>query len=432
MRFVPIEIQAQAPLAFPERKPGVQFRASLPYVPGTVLYGALGMLLGPQSKHDPEGFARLFRTIRCHNAYSALPGDPWVRPLPLTAIRPKVATLHKKTEGLRYADALYARVCWEQQQPAALIYAPADSNGRAWESAERAFYTLEQADHTPFVDSDPHSARVVTREVAQRVLTRVAINRRRGTAEEGRLYSPLVLSEVMVNRDNALVPTRFLGSIVVPDGNSPIAAALDSIDSIGGRQTSGIGTVVVQPRASAQSSDDAHAIKQRIERMSARFARQAELYRQLSGDAWRDAEGRPIDQPGTIFTINLLADAILLDQGWLPTNELSSEMLAEATKPYDQHGAIPYAGVKARLLRAFTNTHAIGGWNISWQRPKPTAIATTMGSVFVFQAANKLGDQDYQALAQLQNDGIGERRAEGYGQVRICDEFHLVSLEEML
>ena len=47
--------------------------------------------------------------------------------------------------------------------------------------------------------------------MCRRVLTRVAINRRRGTAEDQRLYSPLVLSEVSRGQ-----PTQFRGSVFVP------------------------------------------------------------------------------------------------------------------------------------------------------------------------------------------------------------------------
>jgi CRISPR-associated protein Csx10 len=139
---------------------------------------------------------------------------------------------------------------------------------------------------------------------------------------------------------------------------------------------------------------------------------------QLGGSPWQDTNRHALESPGTIFTINLLSDAILFEQGWLPTNELSAEMLKDLT------------GIDARLVRSFTTTTTVGGWNVSWQRPKPTAVATTMGSVFVFQVTGKLTDAHYMALARLEQDGIGERRAEGYGQIRICDEFHLLPPEE--
>jgi CRISPR-associated protein Csx10 len=126
----------------------------------------------------------------------------------------------------------------------------------------------------------------------------------------------------------------------------------------------------------------------------------------MGGKPWDIAER-------TIFTINLLSDAILLEQGWLPTQELSPAMLKEETR------------IDATLLRSFTQTQTVGGWAVLWQRHKLPQLAVGMGSLYVFQANQPLTHTECEALARLQLRGIGERRREGYGQVRICDEFHL-------
>lgn len=429
MKLVPITIDALGPLAFPERKPGVQFRSSLPYVPGAALYGALGMRLG--STIGADAFNELFRHIRCHNAYPALEGDLWSRPLPMTAIQPKggkdkdieprCPDCKEKKGDIRrpYDDSLYDRVCWERLQPPALIYAPADAEGRPWEAVGRTFYALENTECQPLpADGDYTAAGVGKREVSQRVLTRVAINRRRGTAEDSRLYSPLVLSEVMEDRCKQLVPARFRGSIAIPEGDTNIAAALADITHIGARQTTGIGAIAIHQHGALAHDDTVAALQTRVGAMSRRFKQRAALYAQLGGSGW---------QPGTIFTVNLLSDAILLEQGWLPTNELSPKLLEEATRTSAANGEPAYSGIKAKLLRSFTTTATVGGWNVSWQRPKHNAVATQMGSLFVFEIEGELTSADYQALARLEHNGIGERRAEGYGQVRICDEFHLLA-----
>lgn len=414
--LVRVIIEARSPLAFPVRKPGTQFQSSLGYVPGAAVYGALGSAL-KEDKHHLERFER----IRCHNAYPMHAGDEWVRPLPATAIQPK-------GEDQYICDTLVARVCWEQQGPAALIYGPTDESGRAWEAAGAKFYTLR--DETLY-----------TRSVTQRVLTRVAINRRRGTAEDQRLYSPLVLSEVTSvpaepkpvyywcdpklpdddkdtkddqkeRKKSRLKPTQFVGTLCIhPKDKTDVLKALEEITHLGGRQTTGLGAVCIKHEE--QQAETSAAIKGRIAALTERFRGQAALYNDLGstsdGEAWANSI-----QPGSIFTINLLSPAILLDQGWLPANELSAAMLKDLT------------GIDATLLRAFTTTTIIGGWNVSWQRPKPTTVATVMGSVFVFQSRSELDDTACQELAKLQLEGIGERRPEGYGQVRICDDFHLI------
>ncbi|MFV9504100.1 MAG: type III-B CRISPR module-associated Cmr3 family protein [Oscillochloridaceae bacterium umkhey_bin13] len=387
MPLLHFQIEALAPLAFPERKPGVQFNASLPYVPGAAIYGALGQQFGP------DGFdSELFRSLRCHNAYPARPTDAWVRPLPATAIQPKGAG-----KATTPTDSLVARVAWEIQQPTALIYAPTDNDGRPYEAVSTKFYSLMANNQLDY------------REVQQRMLTRVAINRQRGTAQDSRLYSPLAISEVTII-DNARVTTGFVGTISCnPADQQRLSAALTALTHLGGRQTSGLGAVQITLHPTPLSPDGPEAIMQRITALTKRFQAQMKVYTALGGQAWP----QPIADT-SIFTVNLLSDAILYEHGWLPTQEFSAQQLEEAI------------GIKATLLRAFTTTKPVGGWHTLWQRPKPSAIAVAMGGLYVFQAATPLDANACVRLAQLQLDGIGDRRSEGFGQVRICDEFHLL------
>lgn len=382
MSALAVRIVAEAPLAFPERKPGTQFRPSLPYVPGTVLYGALGQRLAATGAFDPA----LLRAVRCHNAYPAAPGDRWVRPLPMTAIAPK-------SDPATLADSLYARVCWEQQRPAALVYAPTGADGRSWDTVGRRFYTL-----------GPGRA-LELRKATQRTLTRVTINRRRGTAEDQRLYSLLALSEVQEG-----VQALFLGSVSCPDGmEAQLQAPLEQIEAVGARQTTGMGAVSLE--VSGPAIDDAAAIRRRVRAMTERFTAQAARYERLGGTPWKI-------RPESLFTVNLLADAVLYEQGWLPTTELSAAQLER------------HAGVKARLVRSFSAPATVGGWQVLWQRPKPTETVVSMGGVFLFEALEPLTEADYSRLADLQRDGVGERRSEGFGQVRICDALHVPETEE--
>jgi CRISPR-associated protein Csx10 len=377
---LPIEITPHSPLAFAERKPGAQFRESLPYVPGTTIFGALGQLLAERENFDEA----LLRRIRCHNAYPANTDDTAVRPLPLTALQLKGESKQPMT------DALVERVCWERQQPPALIYLPTDKDGRPWEKPGWRFYALQ-------------NGAIAERRVSQRVLTRVAINRRRGTAEDQRLYSPLALVEVSYDKNRQEQRTRFVGSLSIEDQDQAnLSDWLQKITHLGGRQTTGLGRVTITPRTATGGA----GIEQRVAQLTTRFQQQAALYAQWGGARW-DIPDR------TIFTVNLLSDAILLKDGWLPTQALSATMLKELT------------GIDAILLRAFTTTLTVGGWATLWQRPKATALAVGMGSVYLFQSKQPLTTAEYLQLELLQLDGIGERRQEGYGQIRICDEFHL-------
>jgi CRISPR-associated protein Csx10 len=115
-----------------------------------------------------------------------------------------------------------------------------------------------------------------------------------------------------------------------------------------------------------------------------------------------------------IFTINLRSDAILKEHGWLPTTVLTAEMLRAATGVADP---------SLCLLRSYTSYDYRGGWNAGQRLPKDTELVTRLGSLFVFQTEDLT--PWYAPLADLEVRGIGERAAEGFGEVRVCDNFHI-------
>ncbi|MEI8165885.1 MAG: CRISPR-associated RAMP protein Csx10, partial [Chloroflexales bacterium] len=243
-----LKLTALAPLAFARTKPGAQFRQSLPYVPGAAIFGALAQILDATGQFEID----LLRESICHNAYPAYVGDAWSHPYPATALKPKG---EEKDPGF---DSLVTRVCWEQMQPSALMVTTDQ-----YAVAEGCYTLMGQ----PNPDGLYHRGQIGKRKIEQRVLTRVAINRRRGTAEDARLYSPLVLSE-MTNGG----PTQFLGDLALPD---PLAALLsnDRTLYLGGRQSSGLGKV--EARTAQAQPEDAAAIRQRVAALTRRFQAQA-------------------------------------------------------------------------------------------------------------------------------------------------------------
>lgn len=429
MKLLKLDITALSPLAFPERKAGLQFRQSLGYIPGATLYGALGGMLSEHHNMDDADekhkFLNLFRHIRCHNAYPAWPGDAWSRPLPMTALRPKESKAAP-------VDALIERICYEYLEPAAFIFSPTDSNGRVWEGVT-GFHAPPQPDD---------KQRQILRKVDQRVFTRVAINRRRGTAEDQLLYSPLALSEVSTIRKKREdgwhadpFPSRYIGSIVIPskydDGDDDddrlrVEDAIGSIERVGGRTTTGMGQVTVNAHEAAP--DTAAEIRQRVEQFNAAVQQRLAVYSSLGGTP------RPETNDKTLFPITLLADALLYEHGWCPTMTLTVKTLQDALHEcaatlgmQDKYAdsVLDQPEPEVELIRSFASYGYVGGWNIQWDTHKPVEVSTRMGSVFVFASQQALDDTAYALLAHLQLQGIGERRAEGYGQVRVCDEFHI-------
>lgn len=64
---------------------------------------------------------------------------------------------------------------------------------------------------------------------------------------------------------------------------------------------------------------------------------------------------------------------------------------------------------------AFVRTLVTGGFNRTWNLPLPQTLAIRAGSVFIYDRAAL----DPQRLAALVAQGVGERRAEGYGRLAL-------------
>jgi CRISPR-associated protein Csx10 len=67
-------------------------------------------------------------------------------------------------------------------------------------------------------------------------------------------------------------------------------------------------------------------------------------------------------------------------------------------------------------LNELVRIRRLDTWHVGWGLPRPSLVALQAGSCMVFSVAK--GSLDPNRLAQLEASGIGERTAEGYGQVR--------------
>jgi CRISPR-associated protein Csx10 len=384
-------ITAHAPLAFPLRKPGTQFTPSLPYIPGSALWGALGAQLDA------------LPPVRISNALPAHPADQWVRVLPVTAMSCKLSpgfrADHDPTDPTDEPphgvfDTLFEQVCAQELQPAALTYDPhcPECLGRA-----------ERIDGTYARWGDP--AALHQRTVQRRILTRVAIDRQRSTAAEGLLYAPIVISERNTFRHDLQQRhhrTHFLAQVwgLTEDH---IQHALERITRVGARSSSGLGQITVQ----VQPPPDQPPLAERVAHFQERFATCWKLLTLLhpqSSPAWSPDEWR-------VFSIGLQSDALLHEQGWQPTAIYSADQLREQT------------GLEAHLIAAYATERVVGGWNVRWNRPKPTQVGAAAGSVYLFRTQASSTDIAA-ALRIVEEQGIGHRRAEGFGVVMGCDGFH--------
>jgi CRISPR-associated protein Csx10 len=381
-------ITAHTALAFPLRKTGTQFTPSLPYIPGSALWGALGA----QIDGTPP--------VRFSNALPAHPDDAWVRVLPATAMSCKLQcgfradSIPGESRQHGVFDTLFEQMCVKELRPASLAYDP------------RCPVCLGKAERFDgFYAQWGNKCDWHARTVQRRIFTRIAIDRKLGTAAEGLLYSPIVISELNEFHHDTVQryrPTTFVAQVWGLDDD--LQANLERVPRVGAHISSGLGQVTVRATP-VDTSDD---MLERVEAFQTRLHECWRVFEQLQpqipGPTWSPNDWQ-------VFSIDLQNDALLHEHGWQPTAIYSAAQLAAQT------------GLAAEPVFAAATARVVGGWNVRWNRPKPTYIGAAAGSVYVFRTQASRDDISA-ALRQLEAEGIGERRAEGFGVVLGCDPFH--------
>lgn len=244
-----------------------------------------------------------------------------------------------------------------------------------------------------------------------RRMTHVGINRSRETAERGLLFSVQAIAE----------STHFVGRMTVPtswDGNrvTEFQNTLSSITRLGGEQTYGLGRVEITVREEDDIGEDVPA---RISMFNETFK---EVWRQYT------FEFPPREPEGDYLSIDLLTPALLTSPDGTPTVQLTVDMLTMRAEELGYSDLPPvepviYRDASDRMHPLmFTAPMVVGGWSAAWGLPKRTALAAVGGSVYIFRTEH-IGPW-YEALAMIEAHGLGDRREEGFGAVRVCDPFH--------
>jgi CRISPR-associated protein Csx10 len=130
-------------------------------------------------------------------------------------------------------------------------------------------------------------------------------------------------------------------------------------------------------------------------------------------NAVREAGG---DSDRLYFSLTLQSDAVVQDEYFRFLGTVPADMLAF------EAGLAP-AGLK--LIGCFTESHQVSGWNAALRAPKAKVSAIRMGSAFLYSAEGIEEKALRESLTGLEARGIGGRRTEGFGRVRVCDPFHV-------
>jgi CRISPR-associated protein Csx10 len=122
----------------------------------------------------------------------------------------------------------------------------------------------------------------------------------------------------------------------------------------------------------------------------------------------------------------LLSDVLLRNELLRPTasvqdfqQALQQTLNAEGDDSIQLKLSTPGEGLVAAMLRS----HRVESWQTRWNLPRPSLVGIAAGSCMVFEVES--GTLDPQRLRQLELSGIGERTAEGYGQ--LCFNHPLLS-----
>lgn len=414
MKKINLEIKALSPLAIGRQKPGGNVSEVEQYIPGSVIRGAVASQIlkrTNQSISDDDDFHQLFlgdNPAIFQNAYPGIitiDGDcvfkPNVQVLPATVLSSKSKSGFKTSDSEKNGvfDTLIDRLCAEKY---AQIYDPNCPT-------EHSTYG-KRVDHFSGFYSE-HDDDYYTPSANARLLTRVGINRRRATSEERVLYSIAVLNESQENKQR---PVTYTGVVLV---NDDLAVSLQEFIQnhhddlrLGGAGSRGLGKVKITAKAPI---DIKSTVIKRIEEFNQKLRQR--------WSEWSNIFGNPLEilpENRTYFTLDLQADAILTEK-WQRTTVISPEMLQQYTGLNDS---------SLHIHAAYSSYDYRSGWNAAWGLMKDVELVTNKGSVYLFSTENK--NLWLQTWENLEVYGIGDRTCEGFGQVQICSEFHLIFREE--
>lgn len=427
MKYLDLTITAQAPISIGRQKFG-SISETEHYISGAAIRGAIAAYLLRQTGHtqtdlSTQGgdFQALFldqqAAIFC-NAYPAISKisdrqsqcvEEPVFVLPATTVSSKNNPGFKQANNDKGGvfDTLIDRFCADQY---GYPYDPSCPKDQSRVEPYSGFYSK-----CPDSKAE-HSYR--SHSVSTRFLTRVGINRRRATAQDALLYSIEALNESFLHDSDDRFQhweyVAYRGQMVVFD--DALADKLMQMINrhveefrIGGSTSRGLGKVKLR----VAWAKEVPTVSDRINAFNDTFQKRWQGWENLFG-------GQAIKKERSFFTLNLQADAILTDC-WRRTTVITPAMLKTFV-------GLP-ANLDLQLHATYSSYDYRGGWNAALGLMKDIELVTNKGAVYLFSFPVDRQADWLPKLAELENQGVGDRTAEGFGQVQICNEFHTIFRE---
>lgn len=426
MRHLSIRMTVASPLAIrSDHAPGGA--TANKYILGTSFIGALTDLYRSlyADSEQMEAFAPLFLSEQVYypNLYPARFSDDGLQNQTTSPVSPLPITAQscKRHPGFRFPDdeendahgvrdalldwALFKLASADKQpQSNALAILREGRDCRYSEASDpRCGEAMDHYNNGYYRRSDvePHPMIAAQVEGHTRLQTHTGIHRASGTVQESILYNRQVFEEGM----------QFWGDLLVPENLfAPLTSFLREIGPagllrLGTGRTRGMGKVTLRFKE-PDKQDDLTTFKQRLDKLNDAFHKRAKEFKLSVPDDY-------------YFALTLHAPLILRDDFLRYRGVIDAATLMQILKDYGEEDVPELQDVysAARVRR-------VSGWQELWGTPRTNEYAIESGSVFLFSCASPPSEALFKALFQLEEQGIGKRRAEGFGRVRVSDEFH--------
>jgi len=393
MTTLPIECLALSPVAIAQRRGVDNVLPTLDYVPGSTWRGALAQTFIQRGWQNQDEFQRLF--VNEQAWFSDLTPDG-CEYIPLTALTCKYhGGFHEENPSEHHGviDTLIPFLrneCWGVPLPDAALRCDNGACDCTPLEAFRGFCT------------SPQNHRVAAEK---ELIGHTQIHEKTHTASEGTLYMLETMREEQ----------RFFGSIRLPDGLA--APKLDQLLTeeiilcVGSDKTRGLGQMRLMRR---------HVQTTKTRERKRELASELDIFNTCLRQG---PEGKAVREDVLIFPLTLRSRTIVRDPFLRYKSVVEPDDLFTSEERDLRENC--------KLIRAWNATCPVDGWNSLLGFPKLSETAIAPGSVFVFAVNLNSVEKDrlLDALCALEQNGVGSRRAEGFGEVRVCDSFHRESLK---
>jgi CRISPR-associated Csx10 family RAMP protein len=229
--------------------------------------------------------------------------------------------------------------------------------------------------------------------------SRTAIDRHRGVAADGQLYT----LEMIEPMDDHRRPVTFRGRVQGSAEKIKIVNRwIGHVSTVGSGRSRGLGHIQVNVIDARAAKEPLPELEDRLKAFNQRMREEWAFYSRVAGVD-------PLPEGVFYFSLDLLAPAIL-DWHGVPVTAPSPAMLGFES------------GVQ--LDRGFADYEVVGGWHQGAGLPRRKQTAATLGSVFLYRSEGFALKELARHLSSLEAKGIGSDRARGFGRVLICLPFH--------